>query len=101
MENTNFTFAGLRNQHFACSAMRKEFPSFRKKRQQLLVEWVTKNDQMPSKVFRTESEFFKATMTPEWFDWFTTTFNTLREWGVTTKGILTEEEKQQMAPPQD
>jgi len=101
MENTNFTFAGLSSPHFASSAMTKEFPSFRKKQKELLTSWVTENNMAPADAFENDIAFFKATMTPEWFEWFTSTFNTLREWGVTTKGILTEEEKQQMAPPQD
>ena len=94
-----FTFTGLGSPHFASSVMVKEFPSFRKKQKELLISWVIENKMAPADAFENDIAFFKATMTPEWFEWFITTFNNLRERGITMKGVLTEEEKQQMAPP--
>ena len=96
---SNFTFTDLGSPHFASSAMTKEFPSFRKKQRELLISWVIENNMAPADAFENDIAFFKATMTPEWFDWFITTFNNLRERGITMKGVLTEEEKKQMAPP--
>lgn len=81
------------------STMRKEWPSFRKKREVLLKSWVDKNETFPASEFLNEREFFKANLTKEEFEWVINTENTLREWGVTTKGKLTEKEKQEMAPP--
>ena len=81
------------------STMRKEWPSFRKKREALLKGWVAKNETFPASEFLNEREFLRANLTAEEFEWVINTENTLREWGVTTKGKLTEEEIARLAPP--